>query len=318
MTSAIGSTRIVLQGEFSAVKDDDAVIKTTIPNTCTIFTLYNKESKIRVLAHIDDYTDVDKAIIHISGILENRFNKPISPSFVAKVFGGTNDSFSKKQQKLVIKAFEKMKINFDVLLLSQDIAQRSQSVFKVDGKVSFLEKKEINNRLEYLQVREYGEWNNYLDRNYGDLQGDQIPYFEIKEASRLEKDIPYFEIEGLQRENIKKAQLLEREGKLQLPIQEERTAVQDNKEVIRKLQELINKSSSNLIKKTAGKQNFNLLLRQSVTHPAHMQLSKFLLTNKLVLNINIESQGEKSGTAMDVAKKFNNQKAVDLLKMYQS
>ncbi|MGL5263886.1 MAG: hypothetical protein ACRDAI_04840 [Candidatus Rhabdochlamydia sp.] len=52
MTSAIGSTRIVLQGEFSAVKDDDAVIKTTIPNTCTIFTLYNKESKIRVLAHI--------------------------------------------------------------------------------------------------------------------------------------------------------------------------------------------------------------------------------------------------------------------------
>lgn len=317
MTSAIDSTRIVLQGEFVAVKSDDALIKTTIPTTCTIFTLYDKESKIRVLAHIDDYTDVDKAIIHISGILKNRFSKPISSSFVVKIFGGTNGQFSKKQQQLVLETFKKMKINCDRLPLSQDTAQRSQSIFKADGKVTFLKKQEMNKRLEYLQLREYGEWNNYLDRDYGDLQGDQIPYFEIKEASRLEKDIPYFEMKDLEGENIEKAQLLEREGKLKLPIQEKRTAVQDNEEVMRKLKELVAKSS-NLIKKTTEKKDFNLLLRQSMTHPAHIQLSRFLLDNKLALNINSASRGEKSGTAMDVAKKFSNQKAIDLLKMYQS
>lgn len=47
-----------------------------------------------------------------------------------------------------------------------------------------------------------------------------------------------------------------------------------------------------------------------------MQLSRFLLANKLAFNINIASRGEKSGTAMDVAKKFNNQEAIDLLKRY--
>lgn len=310
------STRIVLQGEFAAVKNDNILIKTTIPKTCTIFTLYNKESKIRVLAHIDDYTDVDKAMIHISGILENRFSKALDSSFVAKVFGGTNDQFSKQQQQLILEIFKKKKINCDVLLLSQDTAQSSQSVLQENGEVTFLKKKEINKRLEYLQVREYGEWNNYLDKNYVDMDGDQIPYFEIKEASRLEEDIPDFEIEGLQRENIEKAQFLESKEKWKLPIQEERTVVQDNENMMRKLQKIISEGSSNVIKKTAEKQDFNLLLRQSVTHPAHMQLSRFLLANKLAFNINIASRGEKSGTAMDVAKKFNNQDAIDLLKRY--
>jgi hypothetical protein len=237
----------------------------------------------------------------------------LDSSFVAKVFGGTNDLFSKKQQQLVLEIFKKKKIDCNILSLSQNTTRWSQSIFEADGKVTFLEEKEINTRLEYLQLREYGEWNNYLDRNYKNLQGDQIPYFEIKEASRLEKDIPCFEMKSLERKNIEKAQILERRGKLKLPIQEERIVVQN---IMRELQELVSKSPSNLIKKTTEKKDFNLLLRQSVTHPAHIYLSSFLLDNKLALNINITSRGNKSGTAMDVAKKFNNQAAIDLLKRY--
>ena len=47
---------------------------------------------------------------------------------------------------------------------------------------------------------------------------------------------------------------------------------------------------------------------------AHVEPLKFLLDNKIKLNINIASRGETSGTAMDIAKKLKNQQAVDLLK----
>lgn len=60
-----------------------------------------------------------------------------------------------------------------------------------------------------MQHREYGEWNNILDREYGHLSGGQIPYFEIKEAERLEESIPNFNVKSTEY-----AQWLEQMGKL--------------------------------------------------------------------------------------------------------
>lgn len=184
--------------------------------------------------------------------------------------------------------------------------------------MDFVKKEETNNRLEYLQFREYGDFSTILDNDYGHLEGDEIPYFEIKEASRLEKDIPDFPMENLKKESIKKAQAAEKEKAFTLSIQAKRTTTQDNKEAIKSLQEFFVGNISDSIKKSIEKRDLNLLLRQLSVKPSYVKQLEFLLNNKEKLNINIASRGEKSGTAMDVAKKFKDQQAVDLLEMHAS
>lgn len=85
-------------GEFAVIKGNDAnncLVKTTIPKTCTVFTLYHKESRTGILAHIDDYTEVVGAVDKISKVLKNTCDLPINACFTAKIFGGTEDAFSK-------------------------------------------------------------------------------------------------------------------------------------------------------------------------------------------------------------------------------
>lgn len=72
-------------------------------------------------------------------------------------------------------------------------------------------------------------------------------------------------------------------------------------------------SKSEAMKKSVEERSLNLLLRQSASDPKNIILLEFLLNNKLALNIDILSKGEKSGNALDVANKFNNLQAVELL-----
>ncbi len=65
-------------------------------------------------------------------------------------------------------------------------------------------------------------------------------------------------------------------------------------------------------------ENFNLMLRLSAVHEKFLRLTRFLLTYRALLKIDIRSKGKKSGTALDVATKKNNKKAAMLLKQYSS
>lgn len=81
---------------------------------------------------------------------------------------------------------------------------------------------------------------------------------------------------------------------------------------------LINEKFSNLnvFMKSVKERNFNLLLRQSASNKSTKELLEFLLQNVSCLNIDINSKGEKSGTAIDVAIKNENKEAISLLKQY--
>lgn len=75
-------------------------------------------------------------------------------------------------------------------------------------------------------------------------------------------------------------------------------------------------SKFGLIMKSVKERNFNLLLRQSAANKNTKELLEFLLQNLSFLNIDIHSKGEKSGTALDVAIRNENEEAVKLIKEY--
>lgn len=106
-------------------------------------------------------------------------------------------------------------------------------------------------------------------------------------------------------------------GKLTLSIQADRTAIQSRKDAIAKLQKLLTPSTPEAMNGSIRAENFEFLLRYSSKDPKHIKLLGFLLDNRSALGIDMASREEKSGTAMDVAKKFENQPAMDLLVIYQ-
>jgi hypothetical protein len=87
------------------------------------------------------------------------------------------------------------------------------------------------------------------------------------------------------------------------------------KEAVSGLARMINEEFSKLsiLKKTLQIRDYNLLLRKTASYPKCFPLLEFLFKHKNVLNIDIESAGKKSGTALDIAKKFKNHQAVELL-----
>ncbi len=93
------------------------------------------------------------------------------------------------------------------------------------------------------------------------------------------------------------------------------TQVNEVESVIREISTLIDSKDSDSAQflSTIQERNFNLLLRQSSKSPKHIDLLRCLLKNRLLLNIDIQAKGKTSGTALDVATKFKNQVAIDLL-----
>ena len=75
-------------------------------------------------------------------------------------------------------------------------------------------------------------------------------------------------------------------------------------------------SKFNDLMKTIKDRNFNLLLRQAATIKNSTELLEYLLKNMHILNIDINSKGQKSGTALDVAINQGNGPAEKLLKGY--
>ncbi len=181
------AVRIVLQGEMAIVQpknEDDGLIKTPQATTCHVVTLYEPEKKIGVLAHIDDYTEPVQAIQKIGQLIKERYNVTLGPNFRARVMGGSDNCVSKKHQKLILLALKKT--NPKVLRLP---TPRPQVLFNAyDGAIQFAEKE--NPGLEYLQRIEYGKWNTYLDLAFAEVNGMDIPYYEIKEANRYESEVP--------------------------------------------------------------------------------------------------------------------------------
>jgi len=295
--------RIVLQGEYAVVKGDGE-LKTSSPKTCTVFTLYEPTSRLAVLAHVDDYVSAVDTIDKIKKTLKFRFNAQIEKvGFTAKVMGGDESFFSLQQQRKILSIFKILNITFEKVALPLDKTQISLNA--QTGALHLLNQGQRDERLEYLQKREYGEWNNWLDIHYDGVPGDQIPFFQAKEASRFETDIPQFEWV-----NVDAARALETRGKLKLPIKTGRDVAKDGSAELMKL--VTNKRADSYIK-LINEKNYNLLLRRAAVDPKDIEILKFLVDHSILLEIDLNARGETSGTAFDVATKYKNQPAIELL-----
>ncbi len=303
-----------MPGELAVVNGDNTkayMLKTPVLKANTVvIALHDAKSKIGIFAYVDKHTAIASVMPKIIEIFEKKFDSSIYPSmFTAKVFSPANDHSSTNLQAGIFKTLKMLGINFKTFALSNDHdSQPSQISFNArDGDVRLLKENLINDRLEYLQLREDADWNHSLETG---LLKNQIPLFQMREANRSEHDIPYFEIDS-----IAKMQALEQQGLLKLPIQARRQPLSKEQLAILKLSDLIDSNYPDdiTLQKSLAKNSFNLLLRQSATDPKYMKLLEFLLNNTTPLNIDVSSQGEKSGAALDIAKKCSNQKAVEIL-----
>lgn len=83
------------------------------------------------------------------------------------------------------------------------------------------------------------------------------------------------------------------------------------KELMRIMQTKFSDASS--LASSFNERNLDLLFRRSAAGPKTIELLMFLKQNAKALNIDILSRGETSGSALDIARKFKNTAAVELL-----
>ncbi len=190
------SALLVLQGEVGFSESSEGrheqFIKTSKPTSCTVLTLFHERGT--ALAHIDDYTSVESLFRHLESQFKSRFGVILGKEKIeARVTGGSKDSFSIKKQKEIFKHLKKYK-NINVVEDSEKdrgMPRAQIVVSSKNGKVTFLPENQTNQMLELVQLCEYGDFNrNILDKQYGNVAGDKIPDFEIKEATRHESDLP--------------------------------------------------------------------------------------------------------------------------------
>lgn len=317
--NSLETAHLVLQGEVAIVKgteDKDYFIKTPKATLCTVVTLHDEQSRFSALAHIDDYTCAIDTMTTISKTFTGKYNTSIfTHVFKANVLGGNKDESSIKRQETILKILSIF--NAAVKKIPLEEIERPQIAFNArNGEITLLKGKQQNPRLEYLQMREYGNFNDLLDCQYGNLSGDLIPYFKIKEAKRSEQNIPLFKLKNNELD-VPYAQAQENKREFFLPIQASRTVASDKKSALLDLKKLIDHSFSHAkLIDSFEKGDLNLLLRQAAAEPAYLELFKFLLNHFLLLEIDLASQGKTSGNGLDVAIKYKNEKAIELLKEY--
>jgi hypothetical protein len=145
--SMIPTTRIVLQGEFAIVDGSKSLetIKTPHAYTCTVFSLYNPMTKLAVLAHFDDYTDIKASLEKIELILKIRFKADLNHQFKAKLVEGLGSD-------IVSEFFNKRKISIWTMVLLKFKNHRPHlSIRPQDGASIVIDN--TNYPLEYLQRR---------------------------------------------------------------------------------------------------------------------------------------------------------------------
>ncbi len=221
----VSSPVVVFQGELAVASGLDnlgsQILKTTKPLSCIVVSMHNSEKSVGALAHLDDYTDVGDAIEKICDLAKARFNAPCSPDYTATLFGGSDDKWSLKTRNWAVQSLKKNGIHALIDPLSPDPvnypAKRPQIALDVlTGKTELLKGKKIDQRLEYVQRREYGEFNKQLNVEYAELNGQDIPFFKAKIAERHVANIPEFGANTPQ--ELEETRKKERRGELRLPL----------------------------------------------------------------------------------------------------
>ena len=229
------SPLVVLQGEFAVEQSLSSlagahILKTPRPLSCIVVAMYNRAKGVGALAHIDDYTDAANTIEKICNFAKDKFEAPCSGEYNAFIMGGTSDPFSVQNKDLITQVLHSLNIKTKIKPLSEDISIRPQITLDVqNGKLRLLKDDQIDQKLEYLQRREYGEFNRWLDAAYAGVNGADIPYFEGKLALRHERDIPEFKANTAQ--ELEQTRRKDQLGQIKLPLRPQRKAISNRDEL---------------------------------------------------------------------------------------
>jgi len=307
----------VLQGEvavFQGSKKGPFSLKSSAPTTCTVLVLFNKQRKITAMGHIDDYTSVRGVFNKIEILLRSMNSSLISEGFTASVLGASGLDYSLSNKELVLGQLEKLSIPAEQRSFSMVPEKTAQITVDVStGKQTFLYEREWSKTLHYIQLREYGAFNDLLDYFFPGVKGVDIPFFEPKLASKREVSIPQIEgLEGSREEWAKNGSCYPIIKKLLSPF---RIQIESYNKVQKLVSKLIMEKLKDfpILIKSDKEANYSLMLRQSASSKKCIELFELLLKNASSLDIDLTSTGKKSGSVWDVATKSNNNKALRLL-----
>lgn len=312
----VESSRIVLQGEFEVKKssDKDEFIKTSKPSTCNVLVLHDSTKKISALAHIDDYVSVLSVIHKIQEVLKEEHQVSLGFNFKATILGGNqSNTESMKQQAQLVRILTSFEIAISKNPLTMKPERPQIGLNARNGEIVFYEGSQLNLRMEYLQQREYGNFNDYLDEYFGDLTGDQIPYFEASRAFRTESDIPEFRVDPVN--HFAATRALENTKIFKLPYKKASKPIPTKEQALTVLGRLLADIYPTVASfhQSLKDKNVNLLLRQASAEQSYIHVIDFLLRNRTALEVDTRARGATSGTALDVAKKKDNQEAIKAL-----
>lgn len=329
----------VMQGEIGIASPHSKVteLRSSIPTHCIILTLWHKDRKIAVMAHIDDYTSVRSTINKIELLLRKNFEVSITDGgFSIFEMGGCEEMSSKKQRDDIYSILNNFNVNRLSLLDSKRLQVRLNSA---DGEVSLDET--TNRTLEYLQKREYGEFNHFLDQKYPKVPGKEVPFFESRQTCR---NVPYspflqdvdeetemtyvsesssatrFEFDKDVHKDIpgweKNAFQLEKMGIIKFQLIGARLAIGPSANIKLIIRQIITThfSAKAPLLTSLESDDYSKMLRQAASSDGLFVLFKALLNHASSLEIDLLKQGPTSGTVWDVANKHTTIKALQLLK----
>lgn len=279
------NTSVVFQGEY-AFTEREGVIKTSTPTTCHVVSVYHRASKKAFLTHIDDYTSVPDAIQ--KAVYLFAASRPLE----IKLLGGGADLYSKRQFKKISSTLHALNLPFEKIPLKGYIDRPQIILDGETGQISLLEGKEKNQILEKIQKREYGNFNDFLDSNYAELKGMDIPNFATKLAARRESNMLRI-----------------------LAVRTPLTKKEEKQILLELLEKILQQEGTPVMMKAFRENNLNFLTRLACSHSKHLPLLAFLLNfqSKSEFDIDLQARGKTSGTPFDVAEKMINKQALELL-----
>lgn len=275
---------LVFQGEYGI--SEKGILYTTAPTICKIVTVFDPESKKAFLAHVDEYTSIPDTVQKVTELFDT--TKPL----LVRLMGGcVCDQFSIKNKKEFSAIFEILGLSFETIPL-KGFANRPQILLNGNnGQLDFLEDANKDPAIEFFQKNEFFHFNRFLDKEFSGIEGFDIPDFRIKKAERVA-------------------------GPLELDCRRQVVRSDEAKKIL--LQFLKNRlcadKAPDLMKASLEAGDLGRLLRLSCVDQKYTSVLNFLLTFQKDLNINPNANTTPSGTALDIASRSNNLKAVDLLK----
>lgn len=323
---------LVLQGEYAVVDSSKIEIKTSQPLICHILVVHEKKSNLLGLAHIDCYTSGRKITEQLFESFEKRLdalNVTLPYDFDIQFgqglpyVGSSNtdgDDLDKNCEQImaILSVAKKYAQRTNIIRLPKHESQRTPLTVSVQKGNLVLEsiplQSTLSQNLQLLQGKEYFHFNDFLDRCFGDINQNLLPYFEGKEATRNES-----EFQNLTNSPNQVVRCDVSERSINSLVQYERT-VCVKKEKLVELQDIVRSLPEDTqvrLERVLVLRQYNLLLRMSVVDKNGLPLLQFLLRNVPDFGLDSQSKGKKSGTASDVATRNNNREALDCLGLFQ-